>query len=100
MVGESGSGKSTLARILLGLDTPDSGVIALGEHAIGSLTARERASWIQPVFQTLIHRLTHATPWGHHCPSLGSASHHQRPRRTGAGRKDAITRRLTDAGFE
>lgn len=51
VVGESGSGKSTLARILLGLDSPDSGVIELGECAIGSLTPRERASWIQPVFQ-------------------------------------------------
>jgi peptide/nickel transport system ATP-binding protein len=32
IVGESGSGKSTLVRILLGLESPDSGVVELGGH--------------------------------------------------------------------
>jgi peptide/nickel transport system ATP-binding protein len=42
IVGESGSGKSTLARILLGLDTPNTGQILFNGRDLTSLTKREQ----------------------------------------------------------
>lgn len=54
IVGESGSGKSTLARILLGLETPDSGRIAYDGEDIATLSRERRKQWrhsIQFVFQ-------------------------------------------------
>ncbi len=50
LVGESGSGKTTLGRMLLGLETPDSGSIHLGGLPLGN-TGRERSRRIQVVFQ-------------------------------------------------
>lgn len=41
IIGESGSGKSTLIRLLLGLDTPTSGTVAIdGKHVDASASAR------------------------------------------------------------
>ncbi len=51
LVGESGSGKSTLARILLGLDRPTSGSVAMLGRPVAELSPRERAGFVQPVFQ-------------------------------------------------
>lgn len=55
MVGESGSGKSTIARILVGLDTADSGTAMLGAHDISRLPSERRPQKlirrIQLVFQ-------------------------------------------------
>jgi ABC-type glutathione transport system ATPase component len=55
VVGESGSGKTTLARIIVGLETPDSGAVTVsGKPVIARANRRElrrRASDIQMVFQ-------------------------------------------------
>lgn len=42
LVGESGSGKSTVAKTLVGLASPDSGSIRIGEHRIPGLS---KAQW-------------------------------------------------------
>lgn len=56
LVGESGSGKSTIARILMGLETADSGTIMIDGHdhsgkARKRVEKRSRAKRIQMVFQ-------------------------------------------------
>ncbi len=55
VVGESGSGKTTLARIVVGLETADSGTVAVGGRTLaGPANRRERqrrSSQIQMVFQ-------------------------------------------------
>lgn len=51
VVGESGSGKSTLSRILLGLSPLSEGRVLCFGKDIGSLSRRERAARMQPVFQ-------------------------------------------------
>jgi peptide/nickel transport system ATP-binding protein len=51
LIGESGSGKSTLARILLGLDQPTSGEVFMRGRPVASFTVKERARYVQPVFQ-------------------------------------------------
>jgi peptide/nickel transport system ATP-binding protein len=51
LVGESGSGKSTLARIMLGLDEATSGTITMQGRPLASLSTKERAALVQPVFQ-------------------------------------------------
>jgi putative ABC transport system ATP-binding protein len=43
IVGPSGCGKSTLLGLMGGLDRPTSGQVLIGEHAISSLSERERA---------------------------------------------------------
>ena len=51
IVGESGCGKSTLARMLLGLMPPSSGAIRLDGRDISTLSRRDVARQVQPVFQ-------------------------------------------------
>ncbi|MEZ2410351.1 ABC transporter ATP-binding protein [Bosea sp. RCC_152_1] len=54
LVGESGSGKTTLARMLLGLETPDSGHISVagaGVHNRSGLALRELRRGLQLVYQ-------------------------------------------------
>ena len=55
VVGESGSGKSTLARMLVGLETPDSGSVFLNGKPVNPRTSRrirrERSKDVHMVFQ-------------------------------------------------
>ncbi|TKA96716.1 ABC transporter ATP-binding protein [Cereibacter changlensis] len=51
IVGESGCGKSTLARMLIGLDTPDSGEILLDGKPLADLSPLEKARRLQMIFQ-------------------------------------------------
>lgn len=55
VVGESGSGKSTLARVIVGLESADSGTVRIAGHDVRPTTARrrlrERATLVQMVFQ-------------------------------------------------
>ena len=51
IVGESGCGKTTLAKMLLGLLPPTTGEILLDGEPISSVTIKEIATKVQPVFQ-------------------------------------------------
>jgi peptide/nickel transport system ATP-binding protein len=54
LVGESGSGKTTTIRLLIGLETPDSGTISVaGEQLSGRSPATLRAAWrhLQLIYQ-------------------------------------------------
>jgi ABC-type oligopeptide transport system ATPase subunit len=55
VVGESGSGKTTLARIIVGLETADSGTVTVAGHPVAAKAnrreLRRRARHIQMVFQ-------------------------------------------------
>ena len=52
LAGENGSGKSTLIKIMSGVETPDSGLILLGEERLKALTPREAvAKGVQVIFQ-------------------------------------------------
>ncbi|TFB54389.1 ABC transporter ATP-binding protein [Cryobacterium tagatosivorans] len=55
VVGESGSGKTTLARIIVGLETADSGTVSVAGHLVAAKAnrreLRRRARHIQMVFQ-------------------------------------------------
>lgn len=55
IAGESGSGKTTLARMLLGMETPTSGILQYKDRDIAKLGKREKRNWfyreVQPVFQ-------------------------------------------------
>lgn len=52
LAGENGSGKSTLIKIMSGVETPDSGLILLGEERLKSLTPRDAvAQGVQVIFQ-------------------------------------------------
>jgi peptide/nickel transport system ATP-binding protein len=51
LVGESGSGKSTIARIVVGLLSGQFGRVTVGDTNIRELTAKQRVSAVQMIFQ-------------------------------------------------
>ena len=44
IVGPNGSGKSTLVRTLAGLQKPESGAVAIGDHPVARMRPNQRAS--------------------------------------------------------
>ncbi len=55
LVGENGCGKSTLFKLLLGLYRPQEGQIYYGGRPLSELSAEERRSQLQVVFQDIEH---------------------------------------------
>ncbi|MGB3472432.1 MAG: ATP-binding cassette domain-containing protein [Erythrobacter sp.] len=53
LLGPSGSGKSSLLNIVCGLQTPDSGAVMLGEHAMSGQADALRKRHMGIIFQTL-----------------------------------------------
>ncbi len=51
LVGESGCGKTTLAKMMLGLQTPTSGVINVDGQPVQDIARLETARLLQPIFQ-------------------------------------------------
>ncbi|MCR9073473.1 MAG: ATP-binding cassette domain-containing protein [Alphaproteobacteria bacterium] len=51
LVGESGCGKSTVARMLLGLQEPTSGTLAIDGQPLQEIGRKELAKRVQPIFQ-------------------------------------------------
>ncbi|MFT4231584.1 MAG: ATP-binding cassette domain-containing protein [Leucobacter sp.] len=90
IVGESGSGKSTLARVVVGLETADSGVVRIAGDEVKPTTSRsrlrERARLVQMVFQDPQGSLNRSLPVGAtidemlraHQPGLGKAERRKR----------------------
>ena len=68
VVGESGSGKSTLARVIVGLESADSGEVEIMGHRVKPTTKRrelkERAQLVQMVFQDPHGSLNRSLPAG------------------------------------
>jgi ABC-type multidrug transport system fused ATPase/permease subunit len=46
VIGKNGAGKSTLLHLAAGIDTPERGVVKIGDKTPASLSARERMKWI------------------------------------------------------
>jgi len=54
LVGENGSGKSTLTKIIAGVETPDSGSVAVSEHVLRSGNPRDSIrSGVRVIYQDL-----------------------------------------------
>ncbi|SDF50279.1 MULTISPECIES: ABC transporter ATP-binding protein [Thalassobaculum] len=51
LVGESGCGKSTVARMLLGLQEPTSGTLAIDGQPLEEIGRKQLAKRVQPIFQ-------------------------------------------------
>lgn len=90
VVGESGSGKSTLARVVVGLETADSGTVRIAGADVRPTTARaqlrERSKLVQMVFQDPEGSLNRSLPVSAtidemlraHRPDLGRAGRRAR----------------------
>jgi ABC-type oligopeptide transport system ATPase subunit len=66
IVGESGSGKSTLARMILGAETPSSGILRFDGCNVGAIRSRsQRRAFmadVQPIFQNPFEAFNPLTP--------------------------------------
>ncbi|MCF8039294.1 MAG: ATP-binding cassette domain-containing protein, partial [Desulfohalobiaceae bacterium] len=51
LVGESGCGKTTVAKMLLGLEKTTSGDIRIAGKSLSSLSSKQVAGYVQPIFQ-------------------------------------------------
>ena len=60
ILGKNGAGKSTLAKILMGINSQDSGTISFEGEDISSLSVTERSSLIGFVMQNPNHMISHS----------------------------------------
>ena len=99
IVGESGSGKSTLARIVMALDHPTSGSVAINGQSLFDLTPdklRAARRDFQMVFQDPVGSLDPRHKIGR---LIGEPLYLERNAPTGTARRDRIAKLLEDVGL-
>lgn len=100
IVGESGSGKSTLARVVVGLETADSGEVRIAGTEVKPTTARrelrERAKLVQMVFQDPQGSLNRSLPVSATIEEMLKA---HRPDLDRAGRRQRLLELFAEVGL-
>jgi peptide/nickel transport system ATP-binding protein len=100
VVGESGSGKSTLARVIVGLESADSGTVRIAGTDVKPTTARralrERAKLVQMVFQDPQGSLNRSLPVSSTIDEMLRA---HRPDLDKAGRRARVLELFTEVGL-
>ncbi|MBK0419502.1 ABC transporter ATP-binding protein [Leucobacter sp. CSA1] len=100
VVGESGSGKSTLARVIVGLETADSGSVRIAGREVKPTTSRarlkERAKLVQMVFQDPQGSLNRSLPVG---ATIDEMLRAHRPDLDRAGRRARVLELFEEVGL-
>ncbi|WP_020380565.1 ABC transporter ATP-binding protein [Leucobacter salsicius] len=100
IVGESGSGKSTLARVVVGLESPDSGTVRIAGRDVKPTTARrelrERAKLVQMVFQDPQGSLNRSLPVS---ATINEMLEAHRPDLDKAGRRARVLELFAEVGL-
>ncbi|MFD5601137.1 ABC transporter ATP-binding protein [Leucobacter sp. NPDC058333] len=100
VVGESGSGKSTLARVIVGLESADSGTVRIAGTDVSPTTARralrERAKLVQMVFQDPQGSLNRSLPVS---ATIDEMLRAHRPDLDRAGRRARLIELFTEVGL-
>ena len=100
VVGESGSGKSTLARVIVGLESADSGSVMIAGTQVKPTTARrqlrERAKLVQMVFQDPQGSLNRSLPVSATIDEMLEA---HRPDLDRAGRRARVLELFAEVGL-
>ncbi len=100
VVGESGSGKSTLARVIVGLESADSGTVRIAGTDVKPTTARralrERAKLVQMVFQDPQGSLNRSLPVS---ATIDEMLRAHRPDLDKAGRRARVLELFTEVGL-
>ena len=100
VVGESGSGKSTLARVIVGLESADSGSVRIAGKEVRPTTARralrERAKLVQMVFQDPQGSLNRSLPVS---ATIDEMLRAHRPDLDKAGRRARVLELFAEVGL-
>ena len=100
VVGESGSGKSTLARVIVGLESADSGSVKIAGGAVSPTTARrelrKRAKLVQMVFQDPQGSLNRSLPVS---ATIDEMLRAHRPDLDRAGRRARVLELFAEVGL-
>lgn len=100
VVGESGSGKSTLARVIVGLESADSGTVRISGTEVQPTTARrqlrERAKLVQMVFQDPQGSLNRSLPVS---ATIDEMLRAHRPDLDAAGRRTRLLELFDEVGL-
>lgn len=100
VVGESGSGKSTLARVIVGLESADSGTVRIDGRQVRPTTARrqlrERAKLVQMVFQDPQGSLNRSLPVS---ATIDEMLRAHRPDLDKAGRRTRLRELFAEVGL-